>query len=116
MYGTSMPAARAASSTVALSAHTTSWSLIRIFTLGKRLSPSAVDFAEHDVETADRGDHVGNQAALHEPRQGLKIDEGRRADLKAERMIAAVSDDEKAQLPLGILDRRVDLAFRRANA
>ena len=67
----------------------------------------------HDgVDRGDRGDDVGDHAALAHRRRGLQVHEAWVAHVDAPRAGAAVADHVVAELAAGRLDRHVHLAGR----
>src|ERR1700692_2247455 len=77
---------------------------------------SPINLSEHDVErTEDRGD-VGQQMAPTDKIPRLQMGKARRADLAFIGLVAAVGDQEDAELPLRRLDRGIDFAFRHVEA
>src|SRR2546426_6894361 len=72
----------------------------------RRLSSSAIHFAEHNVDGPDDGHHVGHQVAPHHCVKRLQIDKRRRANAHAIRLNSCVTDDIVAELALGTIDRK----------
>src|SRR5690349_13074096 len=71
----------------------------------------AVDLAEHDVHRADDGDGVGQHVAAGHLVEGRQVRETGGADLQAVGLVGAVAGQVDAELALGVLDRRIGLAF-----
>jgi hypothetical protein len=74
------------------------------------LNGSSIHLAQHDVEGPDNGDDVGDQMAANHFVEGLQIDEGRRADAHAIRLLGAIADDVVAENALGRFNRVIDFA------
>ena len=72
----------------------------------------AIHFAEHNVERADNGDHIGHQRTDSHLLQRLQVDERRRADADAVGVKRAVADHEVAEFALGRFDRDIGFARR----
>src|SRR6516165_2225632 len=73
----------------------------------------SIAFAHHEVQTAEHGGHVTNQATGQKLRQDAEIHERRRANLQSIRNAAASAVDVKAKLTFGILGPEIHFARRR---
>src|SRR5687767_356750 len=73
---------------------------------------SPVDLAEHDVLGADDGDGIGDHVAARHLVERGEVREAGGADLEPVGFVGAVGHEIDAELALGRLDRRIDLAFR----
>src|SRR5512137_2237082 len=80
---------------------------IVVSSLLPRLLPVAL--AQHDVDRAAAGDHVGHHVAGHHLRQRADVHIRWGADLHAVRLAAPVTHDEEPELALGRLGRDIDL-------
>src|SRR3954454_23057592 len=77
---------------------------------------SAIHSTHDGVDGGDRGDDVGDHAALAHGRGRLQVDEAGVAHVDAPRPGAAVADHVVAELAARGLDRQVDLAGRHPEA
>src|SRR3989449_504875 len=75
----------------------------------RRLSSSAIHFAEHNVEGPDDGHDVGHQVGPQHWVKRLQIHKRRRTNAHAIRLNSCVADDIVAELALGRFDRVVHL-------
>src|SRR6516165_1205422 len=76
----------------------------------------SIAFAHHEVQTAEHGGHVTNEATGQKLRQDTEIHEGWRANLQSIRNAAASAVDVKAKLTFGIFGSEIDFAGRRIEA
>lgn len=67
----------------------------------------AVDFSEDDVDRADDGDDVGEEAAYGEDFEGFEVHEGAGAFVPAVGAVGAVSDDIEAEFSFRSFDSGV---------
>src|ERR1700691_4532454 len=78
-----------------------------------RSKKSAVDIGHHEIDAADEGDQVGDEAAAADQRDHLQMRKGRGADARAVRHRVAVADQIISVYPLARLDG--DTGFPRRN-
>src|SRR5215212_6684150 len=76
----------------------------------------SVDGSEHDVDRPDEGDDVGQHRTIGHVGEDAQVHEVWGADAEAVRQRRTVGDDVVAELPLGPLDRDIDLSHRRAES
>src|SRR4029077_12633788 len=73
----------------------------------------AVDLSQNNINRPDARDHVGNQLAGDQLRQGLQIDVRWRAKMRAQRFWRAVAGYKAAQFATRRFHRHKSLAGRR---
>src|SRR4029077_20567363 len=74
---------------------------------------SSIAFAHHEVQTAEHGGHVANQATGQKLRQDTKVHEGWGANLQPIRNAAASAVDVKAKFSFWIFGSEGDFTPRR---
>src|SRR4029077_20264112 len=77
---------------------------------------SSIAFAHHEVQTAENGGHVTNQATGQKLRQDTEVHEGGRANFQPIWNAASSAVDVKAKLAFGIFGPEIDFAWRRIEA
>src|SRR6185295_4803234 len=78
-----------------------------------RFSRLAVNFSQHNINTRNARNHIGDIAPAHHVRQRLQVYERRASEVDAHRTGRAVTDDIYAVLALRRFDALIGLAGRR---
>src|SRR4029077_9400653 len=74
---------------------------------------SSIAFAHHEVQTAEHGGHVTDEATGQKLRQDAEVHEGWGANFQPIRNAAASAVDVEAELAFGIFGSEIDFARRR---